>query len=36
MKIGNKNIFKNNNPTLYDNSKKKSVYTLIYYKILKT
>ena len=29
-------LFKNNNPTLYDYSRKKSIKPLIYYKILKS
>ena len=33
--MGNQNVFKNNNPTLYDHSSEKSIKTLIYYKILK-
>ena len=33
--MGNKNVFKTNNPTLYDYLREKSIKTLIYYKILK-
>ena len=35
LKIGNKTVLKNNNPTLYDYSRKNAIYSLDYYKILK-
>ena len=34
--MGNKTVFKNNNPTLYAYSQKKSIKLIIYNKILKT